>query len=202
MNDRYVAYKAKFDNLQERLIDINKQIVEKREENTLIESANRFLISFSESIRQKLKDKLESLVNMALKRVFPDKEMKFMIVANPTKSNLHYDLYIDTDGNITSLYDSKGGGCLDIITLCLRISYLRMLRGSLRQTMILDEPFKNLDSTRLMLAIDWLKTISEEMKIQFLIITHIPELIEIVENCFEFKLINGKTVIKKSGDNG
>lgn len=202
MKDRYIAYKAKFDNLSERLIDIDKQILEKREENTLIEDANRFLISFSESIRQKLKDKLESLVNMALQQVFSDKEMKFMIVANPTKANLHYDLYLKTDGNITTLYDSKGGGVLDVITLALRISYLRMLKGSLRQTMFLDEPFKNLDSVRLLLALDWLKNISELMEIQFIIITHIPELIEMVENSFEFKLINDETNVIKRVKNG
>lgn len=197
MIERFNQVKAQFINLKNRLINIDSQIEQKQTDNELIEDANRFLISFSESIRQKLKDKLESLANMALKSVFPDKAMNFIITANRSKIGLHYDLYLQTDGNITSLFESSGGGVHEIISIAMRISYLRMLKGSLRQTLILDESLKFLDSTRMPLAIKWLKSVSKEMGIQIIIITHIPELIETIDNSFNFKLINGKTVITK-----
>ena len=197
MKQRFNQVKAQVLNLQNRLLDIENQTVTMQSNNELIEDANRFLISFSESIRKKLKDKLESLTNIALKSIFPAKSMKFIIKPNRTKIGLHYDLYLETDGTITPLYDSKGGGVLDVITLTIRISYLRMLKGSLRQTLILDEPFKNLDSVRLKLAIKWLKSVSEKMEIQFIIVTHIEELIETVDDSFNFKLVSGKTVITK-----
>jgi len=195
MKQRFNQVKAQVSNLQNRLLDIDNQTKLMQCNNELIEDANRFLISFSESIRKKLKDKLESLTNMALKSIFPDKGMTFIIKPNRTKIGLHYDLYLETDGTITSLFDSKGGGVHEIISIAIRISYLRMLKGSLRQTLILDESLKFLDSTRMKLAIKWLKSVSEKMEIQFIIITHIPELIETVDDSFNFKLIGGKTVI-------
>ena len=197
MKQRFNQVKAQVTNLQSRLIEIEKQVDDCKAENDLIEDANRFLISFSESIRQKLKGKLESLANMALKSVFPDKTMKFIIMGNRSKNGLHYDLYLETDGNINSLFSGCGGGVFEVIALALRISYLRILHGSLRQTMILDESLKFLDSTRMPLAIKWLKSISKEMNIQFIIITHIPELVETIDDSFQFKITNGETIITK-----
>jgi DNA repair exonuclease SbcCD ATPase subunit len=63
--------------------------------------------------------------------------------------------------------------------------------------LILDEPFKNLDSERIVFAVEWLKTISKELGIQFLIITHIKELIEKADAGYFFKLKDGFTNVSK-----
>lgn len=147
-----------------------------------------FLISFSEYSRNIIKDKIESLVNSALKCVFTGKTLNFKLIPNKTKKGLQYDLYIETGEILTELNNAKGGGVLDIITLALRISFTRLFASSLRQVIVLDEPFKNLDHLRIEPAIEWLKYISKEFNIQFIIVTHIQELIGKADKAYQFEL--------------
>lgn len=161
------------------------------------QQARNFLINFSEYSRNIIKEKLESLVNSALKCIFTDKQLIFKIIPSKVKRGLIYDLYIDSDGTLTPLMDSKGGGVLDVITIALRISFLRLFSGKLRQIIIFDEPFKNLDSDRIEIAIEWLKLISKDFNIQFIIVTHIEKLIEKASTAYQFTLIDGETKVEK-----
>lgn len=163
----------------------------------LLTEVKDLLMSFAENTRDIIKHKLESLVNSALKCVFVDKEVIFKIQINRTKKIIFYDMYVETDGTITPLFDAKGGGILDVITMALRISFVRMFSASLRQTIILDEPFKNLDNERLRLAMEWLDTISTEMGIQFVIVTHEDSIVDKSKKIFQLKLFDGVTCVKE-----
>ncbi|MCK9319370.1 MAG: hypothetical protein M0P51_13475 [Methanoculleus sp.] len=176
----------------ERTIKTSKEQVVLNEENLdKFSKALDFLYSFSEFTRNEVKSKLENLSNLALKAVFPDKKMEFKVIPNRNKKGLFYDLYINTDGKITPLKDCKGGGVLDIISLCLRISYLRIFKGSLRQVLILDEPFKNLDAVRLPFAIDWISITSKQMGMQMIIVTHLEDLIHKADKAIKVEQENG-----------
>lgn len=185
----------KYEMMVDRVISLNKELESLIEEHKLIDATRNFLIAFTEEMREKIKTKLESLVNSALAAVFTDKKMEFKIFSNRTKQGLRYDLYIYTDNNLTPVTDAKGGGVLDIITLALRISFVKLFSGQLRQVVILDEPFKNLDGVRLPNAVEWLNQISKELEIQFIAITHISDLIDTAEKTFCFVLKDGVTEI-------
>jgi DNA repair exonuclease SbcCD ATPase subunit len=171
-----------------------KQKMKKLETDTnLIVNTTRFLTSFSEFYRDKIKNKIEKLANSALAAIFVDKEMEFRIIGNKTVRGLNYDIYIYTDKTLTPLKDCKGGGVLDVISLSLKISFLKMF-PNLRQTMILDEPFRNLDCKRIIPAVEWLREVSNKLGIQFLIVTHRDEMGEVADKQIHFELVNGKTV--------
>lgn len=155
-----------------------------------------FLNGFVEYTRNQIKGKIEDIVNSALKCVFVDKKLNFRIIPAITKRGVNYDLYIETDGIVTPLTDSKGGGVLDIVTLSIRIAFVRMFSNILRQTIILDEPFKNLDSERITPACQWLQVISKEFGVQFIIVSHITELIEGSNKVFQVTNINGDSEVK------
>jgi len=186
--DEIVSLLHKYESIVERNKKIEENISSLKSEWDILEKSKQFLINFTEDMRDKIKVKLESLANSGLAAVFTDKKMEFMIVSNKTKQGLKYDLYVATDGTITPLTDAKGGGVLDVITLCLRISFVKLFSGQLRQTIILDEPFKNLDGVRLQNAVTWLAQVSKELDIQFIIITHISDLIDIADKTFAFVL--------------
>ena len=166
-------------------------------ELALLSEVKELLMSFAENTRDIIKHKLESLVNSALKCIFVDKDVLFKIQINRTKKIVFYDMFVETDGTITPLFDAKGGGILDVITMALRISFVRMFSANLRQTIILDEPFKNLDNERLRLAMEWLDTISTEMGIQFIIVTHEESIVDKSKKIFQFKMFNGVTDVKE-----
>lgn len=186
---RYEILKEQFD----KNTDIIESMVEKIETT---QKCLAFLNGFVEYTRNQIKGKIEDIVNSALKCVFVDKKLNFKIIPAITKRGVNYELYIDTDGIVTPLTDSKGGGVLDIVTLSIRIAFVRMFSNMLRQTIILDEPFKNLDSERINPACEWLKVISKEFGVQFVIVSHISELIEGSNKVFQVVNVNGTSEVK------
>lgn len=190
-----------YKNLQIQL-DKNKFFIsDTHKKLVLLSDVKQLLMDFSENTRDVIKHKLESLVNSALKCIFTDKEIIFKIQINRTKKIIFYDMYIETDGTITPLFDAKGGGVLDIVTMALRVSFVRMFSATLRQTVILDEPFKNLDNERLVNAMEWLSQISEELAMQFIIVTHEETIMERSKKLFQFTLFNGVTHVKEQTTN-
>lgn len=172
-------------------------VVDKMQQECITyENVKTFLMEFSKDTRAIIKDKLESLANSALKCVFIEKDVCFRIIPNPTKRIMQYDLYVTTDGVLTPLEDAKGGGILDVITIALRISFVKMFSALLRQTIIFDEPFKNMDSTHLPLAVDWMKEIANEFDMQFIVVTHIEDMISKSNKVIKFVNHNGVTKIE------
>lgn len=191
LNERFFKIKAHKQYLEKTAQESQLQVLLNEANLVKFSDALDFLYKFSEFTRNEVKTKLETLANLALSSVFTDKQMEFRVVPNRNKKGLFYELYISTDGKITPLDDCKGGGVLDIISLCLRISYLRIFKGTLRQVLILDEPFKNLDDIRRPAAIGWLSTTAKEMGLQLIIVTHFADLIEKADKAIRVVQING-----------
>lgn len=197
MRDRISQCMGKFEGMKNLEAQLTEDIKSANSEINYLEKASEFLIDFSEETRRNMKNKIESLANSALKIVFPNKRIVFKLIPQKTSRGVNYNTYAETDGVIDPLLDSKGGGVKDIISICIRISYLRMLKSKLRQILILDEPFKNIDKVRLQIAIDWLRKVSKEFGIQFIIITHIVELVALSDNGMQFKLKKGVTHVEQ-----
>ena len=196
---RIGVIKGRYDSLVANRKDYTDRIENANQRIGMLAQSIEVLYNFNIWLNEQAKTRLESITNEALKLVFPDKSMTFHVVANQTKKGVGYELTIDTDGITTELLDAKGGGVLDIIQTCLRITYLLRLKNRQRQFILFDEPFKNLDSERVNTAIEWLNRISEVFGIQMLIITHIPSLIIPNENniVYEVSIVGGKSEVRK-----
>lgn len=194
LSDKFLENKIEI--LKSDVASKERQMQEIVEELEMVRQARQFLLSFSENLRDKVKERLESIVNTALKAVFVDEQNEFKIIPKQTKNGIVYDLFGVTNGLITPLQDSNAGGFMDIVAMALQIAFLRLFSNRLRQTMILDEPFKNLDKNRIVLACQWLKLVSQEFDIQFIIVTHIDDLIDNADKVFRFVKIAGETQVR------
>ena len=196
---RIGVIKGRYESMLTNKEDYTRRIEQAKTRTEEFGKAIDVLYNFNIWLNEQAKTRLESITNEALKLVFPDKSMIFHVIANQTKKGVTYELNIETDGVTTELLDAKGGGVLDIIQTCLRITYLLRLKNRQRQFILFDEPFKNLDSERVNTAIEWLNRVSEVFGIQMLIITHIPSLIIPNENnvVYEVRINNGKSEIHK-----
>lgn len=174
---RIGVIKGRYDSMVTNREDYTERIEQAKTRTEELSKAIDVLYNFNIWLNEQAKTRLESITNEALKLIFPDKIMTFHVVANQTKKGVSYELNIETDGVTTDILDAKGGGVLDIIQTCLRITYLLKMKNRIRQFLLFDEPFKNLDSERVNSAIEWLNRISDIFGIQMLIITHIPSLI-------------------------
>ena len=162
-----------------------------------MENATNVLFNFNIWLNERTKTRLEGITNEALSLIFPDKTMKFHVTPNQTKKGVSYELSIETDGVVTDLLDAKGGGVLDVIQICLRLTYILRLKNVTRQFVLFDEPFKNLDSERVASAVEWLVRTADMFGIQLFIITHIPAMIipDNNINIYEMRLKDGKSSI-------
>jgi DNA repair exonuclease SbcCD ATPase subunit len=191
-----IEVKSKYKHLLNQFEENTNRIEKMKSDLILLSNVKNLLMDFSEHTRSIIKNKLESLANSALKCIYVDKEIKFKIIVNKGKKIIAYDMYMETDGNLTPLTDAKGGGVMDIITTALRISFVRMFSATLRQTIIFDEPFKNLDSERLNLAVEWLCQVSKEFGMQFIMITHEDQIADKSDKVYRFRIENGVTNVE------
>ncbi len=84
---------------------------------------------------------------------------------------------------------SDSGGASDIAAMALRCSLWSLKKPRTRPVMVLDEPLKNInDDTRKMhrKAAEMIQLISKKLRMQFLIITALPELEEVADKVFKF----------------
>lgn len=196
---RIGVIKGRYDSMVTNREDYTERIEQAKTRTEELSKAIDVLYNFNIWLNEQAKTRLESITNEALKLIFPDKIMTFHVVANQTKKGVSYELNIETDGVTTDILDAKGGGVLDIIQTCLRITYLLKMKNRIRQFLLFDEPFKNLDSERVNSAIEWLNRISDIFGIQMLIITHIPSLIIPNDNnvVYEMSIKGGHSEIRR-----
>jgi len=127
--------------------------------------------------QEKLKDIIEGLVNQAMQPVFGE-DTRFEIEGKIQRNQPEILLHLDVNGNKVSFKDEEAGGMLDIISFALRIVFwaISPIRNS--NTIILDEP------GMLELFGQTIKHLSEQLGLQFIIVTHEDQLSDIADKTF------------------
>ena len=153
----------------------------------LIEEAQTFLQKVAQSTQENLKFQIEDIVNLALESVFPD-EYLFQIVFNVSRGKTDAELVFQDKrtGQTIDPMEASGGGVIDLTAFALRISAFALENGT-DNLIILDEPFKFISRDLQERAGEILKTLSDKMKLQIIMVTHIPEFIDVADKVFEVK---------------
>ncbi len=124
------------------------------------------------------------IASLALDAVFDDPyklEVEFIQRRNKTEC----DLYFTRDGNRVDPMDASGGGAVDVAAFALRVASWSMMHPKLRNTIILDEPMKDLSEDMQDKASLMLKEISKKLGIQFIIVTHKNQLTAYADRIFK-----------------
>lgn len=156
----------------------------------LIEEAQAFLQKVAQSTQENLKFKIEDIVNLALESVFPNEylfQMNFNVSRGKTEAELVFQ--DKRTGQTIDPMEASGGGVVDLTCFALRISAFALESGT-DNLIILDEPFKFISRDLQERAGEILKKLSQKMKLQIILVTHIPEFIDIADKVFEVKKNN------------
>ena len=105
------------------------------------------------------------------------------------------DLYVSRNNKDRHPLESNGGGLADIISSSLRSTFLVL--SDLRPVLILDEPFKFLSEDLQSYCCVMLKTISEQLGIQVIMVSHLNEMKEIADSIINVKQLNGISSVEK-----
>ncbi len=161
-----------------------------------IEEARVILQKSAQITQKQLSYHIENIVSHALAAVFDDPyefKVNFVTRRNYAECDL---MFVNENGTEMKPLDSCGYGAADIASLALRVAYWNLSDG-VRNTLILDEPVRNLDKTKQPLAAMMIKELSTSLNLQFLIVTHNTKLSESADTVFEVTKNSNGSIIKE-----
>ena len=153
----------------------------------LLEDAQIFLQKIAQETQEHLRFQIEDIVNLALETCFPGEyifQIKFEISRGKTEAEL---VFLDqkTKRQIDPM-NASGGGVVDLTTFALRIACYALERGT-DNVIVLDEPMKFVSKDLQQRVGEILKTLSERMNLQIIMVSHIGEIIDVADKVFEVK---------------
>lgn len=153
----------------------------------LMEKVQVFLQKIAKETQERLSLQIEDIINSALDAVFPNEytfRLEFTTSRNRTEAQLLF--YDQRTGKEVDPMNASGGGVVDLTAFALRIACY-VLENNTDNVIILDEPFRFISRDLQERAGKILKTLSEKLHIQIIMVTHIKELIDCADRVFEVK---------------
>lgn len=174
-----------------------KEFLEKERERLLIEvdGHQKYLVDLEEAlnvmndvsilVQEEFKEVVEILVTQALKFIFGDNH-SFEIDSEIARNQPEIHLFIVIDGERFSPRDDEfSGGQADVVSFSLRVILWAIQDERTRNTLFLDEPFRNLHGTENAAAIrEMIQYLSKMMSLQFIIVTQDEELSKAADASF------------------
>lgn len=139
------------------------------------EEAQSILQHIATTIQEQAHSKIASVVTRCLEAVFDD-PYEFQITFERKRGKTEAVLSFVRDGQQVHPLSASGGGVVDVAAFALRLACLMLSVPRKRRTLVLDEPFKFVSKEYRHRIRELLETLAEEMDVQFIMVTHIPEL--------------------------
>jgi len=188
--NNFSSLKKKANLLEAKKELLSQQLVEKQERRNSyakrLEASQKARIFFQEIAtltQQKVEKRISSIVSMALEAVFPE-PYKFVLEFIPKRNQTECLLLFEKNEERIKPIDASGGGTIDVASIALRIAFLTLNKKA-RRIMLLDEPLRFVSKNYIDRCGELLQLLSERNKIQFIIVTHLDELIDYGDKVFE-----------------
>jgi len=178
----------------------NKDKIEIVKETILnLEKIQKLVIDVGQQSQQNVIGYMEKTITLALQSIFGE-EYSFKIVFEMKRDQPECHFYVNKNGLLLEpRSDTMGGGIIDVAALALHVLVLILEKSP--PILIADEPMlKNVSKEHLPAVADMLKKLIKELNIQLIMVTHIPELIEIADNVIEIskECVNEKPSLSKA----
>jgi DNA repair exonuclease SbcCD ATPase subunit len=170
-------------------------------ENLLVDAASIEEVVMYAQLKAKetqdlVKFQLEDIVNLALNAVYSDK-YRFETVIEPKRGGTEARLVLfNKDGEELDPMDSTGGGVCDILSFALRIALLIISKN--QRVLIMDEPFKFISKDVKESAVEIIRSISRDLGIQIICVTHDVVLIECSDRIFQVTQKDGISAVSSN----
>lgn len=190
--------KGKRDALQSELTSKQNEYHELTETLLDLEECQMIAQAVAKSSQDKLSKQINEIVTTGMATVF-DEPYEFILDIESKGSDIKATPYFIKDGERISPKVSSGGGFQQVAAMSLRIA-LWSISKQRTPIMILDEVFKDVGAGDIGRACKLLKTISDKLGIQCLVVTHSSEIKDVADKVFEVKKIDDVsqvTVIKE-----
>lgn len=166
--------------------NLNKLMKEKLN----IENALTIIQAAAQKTQKEINVHISPLVSSALSIVYDD-PYEFNIKFEPKRGKIESIPVFERENDSRIPGYETGEGPVDVASFGLILSLWCLNKNKIRNTLIFDEPFKNLDEFAISNAVKMIKILSKELKknnLQFIIITHNKkEFLPIADTIHEIK---------------
>lgn len=165
--------------------ETENRLKELKNEQIDIESALKFLQFCATKTQQNIESKLSKIVTSALQTVYPEENYAFIIKFIEKRNSTECQLLFKKGGYEFNPLEEDAGGPIDIASLALLISFVILEKKE--RIIITDEPFKNVSTQKMPVAVQLLKNICQKLKFQIIMVSHFNEIIKYADTSFYIK---------------
>lgn len=148
-----------------------EKLQETRQKLNHIDQSRSIMQLVAEGVQATAHKQITNIVSKCLETIFED-PYEFLIKFEQKRGKTEANLIFIRDGNEIDPIYSSGGGVLDVASFALRLACLVLSKPKKRKILIMDEPYKMLSVEYLDRVAQLLKLMSEELDVQFIIVTH------------------------------
>ena len=152
-------------------------------------------ISISNLTQNKIKTYLETASNHAITAVFPNRDFRFSAEFGSSRGRTECSLLLYEGSNQYELKGDMGGSILSVLGLALRVALRGAQKPRRRNTLLMDEPFQHVDKNLMEFVGRILKELSNQAKIQIIMITHEPILAQFGDVVHNVEMVNHRSVV-------
>lgn len=129
----------------------------------------------AKKVQQEAHSRISAVVSRCLSTVFDD-PYEFQIIFEEKRGKTEARIVFIRDGKELDPLTAAGGGVVDVAAFALRLACLVLARPPHRKLVVLDEPFKFVSLAKIPKVRALLESLSEEMGLQIIMVTHITDL--------------------------
>lgn len=206
LNEKIDCLREDFDKLCLRremlLTRIDKLNVEKEQTIHNIDlrlETIRFVEAIAEHERSAVKERVERLITTCLQSVYDDSysvEFDYGVRNNRTSVEINVIRKCDDGMVIRRTIDGIGGGVADTVALPLKLIVL-MNDNEFDKVLIVDEPGKHLDTTRVVYFAEFLQNIAEKLNMQIIMSSHHDCMRDYADNIHEVTIHDSISKVTK-----
>lgn len=185
------------------LIDANLQILHKtrqelkdfNEQLKTLELASETLKTIGEDKKKGTILVFEKVITEAIREVFGFNYQFKVDVSKEGKPKTEFKLL--DNGKEIDIMNSVGGGLIDVISFVLRILVLVSVKPRRRRILFLDEPFRNVSENYRPQVAKLIKSLSQQLDLQIVMVSHQQEFIEIADKAYLLEKTENGTKTKQ-----
>lgn len=175
------------------LAERRAEMLELKAKEALYEKALWFLQEISKYQEDFLKDKFVKTVRYGLGMTFGDDLGFDILVETKANQRIMSPAIKGEDGEwITDFIEEDGGGLAECLSFLLN-AMLIIWQKDARKILFLDESFSKVSVDYKAALLDMIKVLSTKFGIQFVIITHDPDVEGLADINYRFRKLNGRT---------
>jgi len=187
--------KGERDRVNKSILVLEGKIKDNKIEINYTEKAKAIIQGVAQKTQEQITYQINDIVTMANEAIFDDPyEFNLDFIRKRDKIEAEIS-FIKNKEKINPL-SASGGGAVDVTCLALRIALWNLQRPKTRNVLILDEPLKFLSKNLLFKAGEMIKSLSDKLNLQIIMVTHLKELIDFGDKIFEVKINNGISEVK------